>query len=379
MKEVKLIPKTSNQNLSPMGIEAIHHRKKRIEDVINRNKATKIVDRLYPFKIFCVVLLVLALLWSATTEFIFLTAVFSKMWSSTILTIGLTVLILLILELSKYFLGTYFFKYLTHGWLREGHYYQTSFLVILIASAAIYYGSFFLSVNGARVSARFTYLQSHELGLIDTDSINRAYDRKLAVVQQNIEKAQNTTWKGITTRSATELIGQYQEQIVQFETQRDSSLAKAERLNTAVIGDSQGEIDITGYWLARFGGAGELLTLVCLFLLESYYRASYLQMPESLEEEKPESSVQRLVAQDEPKYILAGIQPSTSSNIDPDKVDVRYNKTRSKQCLKRYYNAKSTESKQHNLKVMKECVEALASVGIRTEVDPEDSMNLIFS
>ncbi|MGK0366565.1 MAG: hypothetical protein ACI85O_003639, partial [Saprospiraceae bacterium] len=139
--------------------------------------------RLRPLKRFIGMLVIILLFWSALTESLFLFSGFLNITDIPEISAALTFLFILIIECCKYFLGTYCFRFLTHGWLRDGARYVLSFFIILPLSVATFYASIYLSVNGAPQVVEFVKEQTTPEYIINTDSIHARYDTLAAGIE----------------------------------------------------------------------------------------------------------------------------------------------------------------------------------------------------
>ena len=256
--------------------------------------------RLRPLKRFIGMLVIILLFWSALTESLFLFSGFLNITDVPELSAVLTLLFITIIECCKYFLGTYCFRFLTHGWLRDGMRYVLSFLIILPLSIATFYASIYLSVNGAPQVVEFVKEQTTPEFIINKDSIHSRYDTLAAKIELDKANAKKTTWRGVTTTHATVLLQKYEDRLSDIEVQRENALGEARRKEQEAKNDFSDDSEYWGDWFARFGGYGEGLTLLLLFFLEVYHRAVYKEKElllafqnEKLETERNEDETER--------------------------------------------------------------------------------------
>ncbi len=264
--------------------------------------------RLRPLKRFIGMLVIILLFWSALTESLFLFSGFLNITDVPEISAALTLLFITIIECCKYFLGTYCFRFLTHGWLRDGMRYVLSFLIILPLCVATFYASIYLSVNGAPQVVEFVKEQTTPEYIINTDSIHARYDTLVARVELDKANAKKTTWRGVTTNHATVLLQKYADRLSDIEVQRENALSNARKKEQEAKNDFNHDSEYWGDWFARFGGYGEGLTLLLLFFLEVYHRAVYKEKElllslqnEKIETERNTDKTERSERSDSPK------------------------------------------------------------------------------
>ncbi len=352
-----------------------------LKRIKTKNEKLTFRIRLKALKRFALVALSLLLLWSATTETLFLFSGFYSITNSLLFTtLGIGVLVVL-LEGGKFFFGTFALLFITQGWLKDGILYILTFLVLLPTTVGLFWGSYYMSVNGAPDIAIFVKAQTSSIQLVNSDSINQVYDTRVSQLQTKIDSAQNIKWRGTTTKTATKLSIAFQNQINQVEQQRQASLLSAVNTNTKTLEKMYKHTNNWGTWLSRFSGYGEILTIIFLLFLELYDRAAYLELP-SKNKDKTNSNT------DETTVVKQEIEDATTEDdeleelrdlIRTKKVDARYMKQRAKQCYKRSLKPKSAEEVKHrNLKRAELFITELASIGVETIISPNDKTELVF-
>jgi len=231
--------------------------------------------RLRPFYYFTNILIVLLLLWSGLTESLLLWSGFWEVTEHWWVTLLFTALLVLLIEITKYFTGTYFFKMLSHGWLREGKSYRLAFIMLLPMTIGVYFASVYLSVKGAPQVIAFIKSEPKAVDLVNLDSIHQQFNRQIGQVQADKENAKQTTWRGITTQAATELLHKYEDRIARLEAEKQNAILAAEWQNAGQQSNNQKDIAYWGSWLQRFGGFGECITLLLLYFTQIYLYSIY--------------------------------------------------------------------------------------------------------
>ncbi len=235
-------------------------------------KENNIFSELKPLYHFISFSTILLLIWSATTGSIFIYAGFENISQKWEYALPPTLLVVLFLETSKYYLGTYTFKFIFNGWLKRLGQHTFIFLIILPLSVVIFYSSFYLSRNGAPMISEFIAKKNITLPPVKRDSINEYYDVKLNAIALKIEEAQNTKWNGITTKHGANLAIELQKQANAIEEQKRKNLELAIRSHSLELDELATDTQTWGDWLAKFGGLGELLTLLFLAFKQSFNR-----------------------------------------------------------------------------------------------------------
>ena len=93
--------------------------KQELNRIKQKNERNTFRQRFFPLTPFLFFATFLLLIWSAMTESSFIVAGFMGMTSSWGITIFLTFLLVLLLELSKFYLGSYVLRFIVCGWLSE--------------------------------------------------------------------------------------------------------------------------------------------------------------------------------------------------------------------------------------------------------------------
>jgi hypothetical protein len=229
--------------------------------------------RLLPLKRFALAAALILLLWSAFLETSFFFSGFQEMLNNSVSALTLTLLLVMLIESSKFYLGAYAFRFMVQGWLKEGWSYRLAFLIVLPLCVAVYFGSIYLNVKGAPKVASFFTHKTQNIELEPLDSINRYYDQRQASLKAEKETAQTIRHRGKITYHATLLLTKLQDQAMSIELQRDSALARAQRRNERVLAQSVQSPRDWGKWLSKLGGYGETMTLFFLFFMEVYDKA----------------------------------------------------------------------------------------------------------
>ena len=363
---------------------------KELNRIIQKNERLTFRIRLKGLRRFVMLGLGLLLLWSASTESLFLFSGFYEMSSSLALSILGVFLVVALLEGGKFFFGSYLLLFLTQGWIKDGWLYRLTFIVLIPICIGLYWGSYYLSVNGAPQIADFIHTNTKQLELVDTDSITQYYDQRIAALQKEISTTKDIKWKGTTTNTATKLALEFQAQVNELEVQKKSDLETANTNNNKRLQKDENKNVNWGLWLSKFGGYGELLTIVFLLFIELYDRASYLELPHQKQKPKqPHNNAQNEEGQAAPSLVQQAVASETEEDqeiqalrtlILEKQVDTRYLKQRAKQCYKRSFKPQSAkEVKQRNLKKAGLFIEQLGKLGIIAQVHPEDQTELIFT
>ena len=93
------------------------------------------------------------------------------------------IIITSLVELGKYFLGSYTIRFMVQGWLKLGWNYILGFIIILPITIALYFGSIYMSINGAPMITSFISNQTQKGHTANIDSIQQVYNQQLLQVR----------------------------------------------------------------------------------------------------------------------------------------------------------------------------------------------------
>lgn len=184
----------------------------------------------------------------------------------------ITLLLVLLIEGLKFFLGKGAVDDIQAGVFSEGGSFLAAFALKVMGFIAVLSYSIFLSVQGApEVSA---YLRTHftpvENTYLDTDEIRARYETELQPHRENIATYQNTTWKGKIVSEARKMILAEQAMMASIEQRRAEELSKATQENEARKQQYDERTAANGSWAMSFAGLGEVVCIFCLIFIGIY-------------------------------------------------------------------------------------------------------------
>lgn len=273
-------------------------------------------------------LLPLLILWSAITEASFTTMTFFDTTNNVFVTALLTALIVIIIEATKLFAGFKFVRFFTLGWLKAGRSYIIYFLFLMPFVFISFGGSAYLSISALpqiaeRLTRNTSVLPQTELSDKKTE-INSRYDALIADENKRQDKAQATTWKGVTTQAAIALSNKIQATKSEYEKQRTKEIEQASVIYGSTLTRFESSIISRGKWLQGLGGLGEFFSFILIILLCVYESAVYAEFPDKSEgeiyemENRPSASIHHLSPPPDQRREIGFVMPErTSEPLEP--------------------------------------------------------------
>ena len=208
--------------------------------------------RLLPLKRFALISTICLLIWSGFLETSFFFSGFESMLKNPIPAWMLTVLLVLILEGSKFFFGAFTFRFLVRGWLKEGWHYWLAFLLVLPLCVMVFSGSIYLSIKGAPEVVVFFTRETQPPELENLDNINQYFNERISKLEREKEQVLTIRQRGRVTYHATLLLTKLQDQANSVELQRDSALNRAHRKNVMALAQTNQDIQAWGTCFSSF-------------------------------------------------------------------------------------------------------------------------------
>ncbi len=266
----------------------LFEKSRELKRIVAVNERRTIRDRMKWFWMFVLFLVLPGLIsWSILTESTFLYTNFMQMTGQLAWSFGLTALLVMLIEGIKLAGGMLYIRFFTQGYLFDGWHYILFFCFLNPFVVGSYVGSIYLSVNGAPEISRNISRLHKQPEKIDIDSIQLYYDKKLDILQVDKTAAMDIKWAGTTTRNATALSKEIQEQINQLENEKSKTIALARKENEFYKYEYSSDVEQWGEWLQGFGGIGEVFQIFILILIGVYERAGYLELPEAEKDDNP--------------------------------------------------------------------------------------------
>ena len=189
---------------------------------------------------------------------------------------ALTVLLLFILELAKRTTG----KTLLVDLNRKGkNGFSLLHLLILLSLTTT---SIALSYNGGKRTAQ-QFIEEPDL-LIE-ENYSKTYVEALAKIDQQIDDARQTTYRGITTTTSQRTIEALTKQRSEIQDKLFDTRKRVENTNNKIKAEFKVDRASKGQLFALITIFVEFLFLCCLFYVEYYDYKSYIELPEN---DKPE-------------------------------------------------------------------------------------------
>ena len=264
----------------------IHNKQNEDSNFISRNFDLKVVMFwiLYP----------IAALWSIFTAGSHLYHHFNSVFSSVIITAIFTLILVLGIEIGKYFFAKATMEDLVEGVVAEDGYHKAAFVMKLAGVLACFTFSILLSIKGAPVSADNWKATFAPIELISLDSINVYYDEKIAVENTSFDKGSQSLWKGKPTDGGLEVMQNAQTAKENIEAQREMALGEAREENKTRRATYQLNTANTGDWFMGLAGIGEAICIICLLFGGNYEAGSRKNLAIRNNPSLPSSSNQQI-------------------------------------------------------------------------------------
>jgi hypothetical protein len=186
----------------------------------------------------------------------------------------ITIILVLMIECLKYFLGKGAVDDLQANPFSEGGSALAAFGVKFIGFIGIMTFSVMLSVNGAGMMnehfRKTVKPVNTEAGYLDESAILSRYEQELLPHRENIKQYSKIKWKGTITVDARRIIRAEQRQIDQIIAARDTELARARENNDGMKSEWAADTQENSSYAMGFAGLGEAVCLFCLIFIGIY-------------------------------------------------------------------------------------------------------------
>lgn len=188
--------------------------------------------------------------------------------------VAVTIILVVMIESLKYFLGKGTVDDLQANPFSEGGASLAAFSVKALGFMAIMTFSVMLSVQGAGVMNDYfrktVQPVTSEAGYQDEAAILARYDQELLPHRDNIRQYQTIKWKGTITVDARRMIRAEQQQIDKIIAARDIELARARDNNDEMKSTWAADTEENHSYAMGFAGLGEAICLFCLIFIGVY-------------------------------------------------------------------------------------------------------------
>ena len=186
----------------------------------------------------------------------------------------ITIILVLMIECLKYFLGKGAVDDLQANPFSEGGSALAAFAVKFVGFIGIMTFSIMLSVNGAGMMnehfRKTVKPVNTEAGYLDESAIVARYDQELLPHRENIKQYSSIKWKGTITVDARRMIRAEQRQIDRIIAARDTELARARENNDGMKSEWVADTQENSSYAMGFAGLGEAVCLFCLIFIGIY-------------------------------------------------------------------------------------------------------------
>lgn len=238
---------------------------------ISENLEKGFIARNFTLKVvMCFVVYPIAALISAFTEGTHLYTNFNDTFANATVAWGLTVLIVLFIEVGQYFAINKVVDDLREGVYAESINHVTAFVIAALVGGVLMWISVTLSIQGAPITNEHFKKQKTPLELISIDEINARYDAQIAEENKTLGMANKMTWRGKIVEDGRVLAKKVSDQKARIETNRQAEVAAAMTENKKREDEYNGKLQHSGAWFTRFAGLGEIIKLICLIFLGNY-------------------------------------------------------------------------------------------------------------
>jgi len=244
-----------------------------VERLQEDNSFRNFITRNYAMKIaFSYVLYPLATLLCAATSAVHLWVNFSTTISIPAIAGIMTAIIIIFLEVAKYFSADSVMDAVRDGIFSKPRPHRNAFFVVLSLMVLSYSISVFLDWKGAPIAAEYFKAKTDPIKgqLVSTDSINAYYDSRVAAETQVIADAKRMTWKGRVVERGQKLINKAQDTKITIEEQRQAALAAADAENGLIRTDYEEKATNAGFWFQNLVGLGIAVQFLSMFFISVY-------------------------------------------------------------------------------------------------------------
>lgn len=190
------------------------------------------------------------------------------------LVFALTMLLMFFVEVAQYFFLNGVVDDVREGVFAESINHVAAWLLKLAGAALFVFLSVSLSVQGAPKAAEHYKKQRNPVALVSVDSIQTAYNAKIAPYQKQVDQGASIKYKGIIVPAGQKIINKAQAQLDRLETERQSAISSALAENEKRQTDYDGKLQDSGTWFQRIAGLGEIIKFIALIFLANYEAGS---------------------------------------------------------------------------------------------------------
>lgn len=214
--------------------------------------------------------LALFVFFSILTEASFFCTTMLSTTSNIYISLGITALLVALIEIVKLKSGEVFFRSVIRKWNKEGSHYQITFTLVTIFLIAGVSASVFISLRGTPMTVDFLSRATVDLQLVDENKINAQFDKQIAIQEKNVKTASTMTWKGSIVTDGRAIAKKANDTMAEIEKQRSAALSNAIRTNDAKSARFENRTSKLGIAFTWAAGILEGLTLVALFFREHF-------------------------------------------------------------------------------------------------------------
>jgi len=187
------------------------------------------------------------------------------------------------IEVGKYVIGSGTMQDIFDRTWQHGTHHLVFFALKALTCALIFATSAWISIGGAPMSASFFVRTTQTPTPPDLDAVARPFDEAIARQEVLIADARKMTWRGRIVREGRNIISRAQGEIARIERERQAALEAARSAHEQALANMAHTATVSGTWLTRFAGLGEVLGLLILFVLAAYEHGVYLDHNQSEE------------------------------------------------------------------------------------------------
>jgi len=184
----------------------------------------------------------------------------------------LTFLLVVFLEVAKYFSADVVVDGIRSGIFSKPRPHQIAFIVSAILAVVAYTTSIYLDWKGAPIAAEYFKKMSDPVKAqyVSLDSINAVYDNRIAAEASVIGDAKRMTWKGKVIERGQKLINKAQDNKMLHEQQRAEAVAAAQAENAAILQEYEEKTANAGFWFQNLIGVGIFFQILSMIFVAIY-------------------------------------------------------------------------------------------------------------
>jgi hypothetical protein len=184
----------------------------------------------------------------------------------------LTFLLVVFLEVAKYFSADVVVDGIRTGIFSKPRPHQIAFIVSAILAVVAYTTSIYLDWKGAPIAAEYFKKMSDPVKAqyVSLDSINAVYDNRIAAEASVIGDAKKMTWKGKVIERGQKLINKAQDNKMLHEQQRAEAVAAAQAENAAILQEYEEKTANAGFWFQNLIGVGIFFQILSMIFVAIY-------------------------------------------------------------------------------------------------------------